>query len=319
MEKELLTTPVEREPTNQLKPDLSIVLVCWNNKNYLEPCLHSLYEGKLHSQFDVVIVDNGSTDGSQAMLRERFPAVQLIQNDYNVGLGKASNQGIEATCGRHVLLLNNDTLVNGPSFDAMVAFLDENPQVGAVGGKIFNADGTVQSCYNNFSTLLEEFLIATRLGELIAEGYPAIVKDDQVRSVGWISSACLMVRRTALDEIGLLDEAYFIYGDEADLQYRLKQAGWLVYYLPSATIIHFGGRSMNRWSRRKMVYRGKMLFYKKHYGPLRTAALRALLGGLSLSKLFWWRIAGAWPRWREQAHKEMRSNIDVVKLCYKLE
>jgi len=319
MEKELLTTPVRHEPTNQLKPDLSIVLVCWNNKNYLEPCLRSLYASDLRCRFDVIVVDNGSTDGSQAMLYEHFPLVQLIQNDHNVGLGKASNQGIEATCGRYILLLNNDTLVNGPSFDAMVAFLDENPQVGAVGGKIFNPDGTVQTCYNNFSTLWEEFLIATRLGELMAEGYPAIVKDDQVRSVGWISSACLMVRRTALDEIGLLDEAYFIYGDEADLQYRLKQAGWLVYYLPSATIIHFGGRSMNRWSRRKMVYRGKMLFYKKHYGALRTAALRALLGGLSLFKLLWWGIAGALPRWREQAQKEVRSNIDVVKLCYKLE
>ena len=103
-------------------PDMSIVLVCWNNKAYLEPCLDSLYDGDLQSSFDVVVVDNGSTDGSQAMLREKYPEVQIIQNDHNVGLGKASNQGIEATKGRYVLLLNNDTLVNGASLDAMVAF-----------------------------------------------------------------------------------------------------------------------------------------------------------------------------------------------------
>ncbi len=304
---------------SDVEPDMSIILVCWNNKGYLKQCLQSLYATEMASCFDVVVVDNGSTDGSQLMLRTEFPAVRLIQNEENVGLGKASNQGIESSWGRYVLLLNNDTLVNGPSLDAMVAFMDANPQAGAVGGKIFNPDGTVQSCYNNFSTLLEEFLIATRLGELILEGYPAIIKDDQVRSVGWISSACLLLRRAALDQIGLLDEEYFIYGDEADLQYRLKRAGWSIYYLPDATIVHYGGRSMNRWSRRKMVYRGKMLFYQKHYSPLHAAALRALLGGLSLLKLLWWGIAGAWPRWRIQAQKEVRSNIDVVKLCYKLE
>lgn len=319
MKKQLTIADPDHDRSDKLIPDLSIVLVCWNNKNYLEPCLRSLYAGQIRAHFDVIIVDNGSTDGSQTMLREQFPAVQLIQNDHNVGLGKASNQGIEATCGRYVLLLNNDTLVNGPSLDAMLAFLDENQQAGAVGGQILNPDGTVQSCYNNFSTLLEELLIATRLGELIAEGYPAIMRDDKVRAVGWISSACLMLRRMALDEIGLLDEEYFIYGDEADLQYRLKQAGWPIYYLPQTTIIHYGGRSMNRWSRRKMVYRGKMIFYKKHYGALRTVALRALLGGLSLAKLFWWGTLGAWPRWRKQAQREVRSNMDVVKLCYKLE
>lgn len=94
--------------------DMSIVLVCWNNKAYLDPCLKSLYEGGLKSSFDVVVVDNGSTDGSQQMLSEKYPQVKLIQNADNVGLGKASNQGIEATSGRHVLLLNNDTLVNDP-------------------------------------------------------------------------------------------------------------------------------------------------------------------------------------------------------------
>lgn len=303
-----LTTPL----------DLSIVLVCWNNKKYLEPCLRSLYETALKSRFDVIVVDNGSTDGSQQMLSEQFPAVQLLQNSENVGLSKASNQGIKATEGRYVLLLNNDTLVNGPSIDAMVSFLDANPSVGAVGGQLLNPDGTVQSCHNHFSTLTEEFLIATRLGEFFSEGYPAIIDDNKVGPVGWMSSACLMVRRTALDEIGLLDEEYFIYGDEADLQYRLKMANWQIYYLPHVTTIHYGGRSMNRWGRRNMVYRGKMLFYKKNYGPLRTAVLRALLGGLSLSKLAIWSAAYIVPHMHERAQKELRSNIEVVKFCWNL-
>lgn len=299
-------------------PDMSIVLVCWNNKSYLEACLHSLYGGKLQSRFDVVVVDNGSTDGSQALLREQFPAVQLIQNNHNVGLSKASNQGIAATDGRYVLLLNNDTLVNGPSLDAMVALLDTTPQAGAVGGRLLNPDGSFQAGYANFSTLREEFLIATHLGELLWAGYPSHIDDNQVKPVGWLSSACLLIRRAALDQVGLLDESYFIYGDEADLQYRLQQAGWQVYYLPNAYTIHYGGRSMNRWSRRKMVYRGKLLFYQKNYDALRTGALRTLFGGLSLVKMAPWVVAWALPSWRTRAQKELYSNLEVVKLCLKL-
>jgi len=302
----------------EVVPDMSVVLVCWNNKNYLEPCLDSLYKGDLKSSFDVVVVDNGSTDGSQEMLVEKFPQIQVIQNEHNVGLSKACNQGIEATLGRHVLLLNNDTLVNGQSLDSMVALLETNPNAGAVGGKLLNPDGSVQSCYNNFSTLLEEFLIATQLGELFRDGYPSNVSEQKLRTVSWMSSACLMLRRSTLDEVGLLDEEYFIYGDEADLQYRINEAGWQVYFLPHVTTIHYGGRSMNRWARRKMVYRGKMLFYKKNYHPLRTAVLRLMLGSLSLAKLVIWGGAYAWPKWRDRAQKELRSNMDVVKLCFEL-
>jgi GT2 family glycosyltransferase len=300
-------------------PDLSIVLVCWNNKKYLEPCLESLYKDDLKYTFDVIVVDNGSVDGSQEMLRDKFPQVKIIQNDHNVGLGRASNQGIEATLGKYILLLNNDTIVNGPSFDAMVKFLDDHSDAGAVGGKIFNPDGSIQSCYNNFSTLTEEFLIATRLGELFWDGYPANVKDNRVRTVGWISSACLMLRREAINKIGLLDEEYFIYGDEADLQYRLNQAGWKVYYLPSSTIIHYGGRSMDRWRRRKMVYRGKMMFYRKHYGPFRTFVLRLMFAGLSLAKFVPWGIAFLFPGFNERARKELQSNAEVIQLCFNLD
>lgn len=306
------------EKNSLMIPDLSIVLVCWNNKKYLEPCLDSLYKDGLKCTFDVIVVDNGSVDGSQEMLRDKFPQVKIIQNDRNVGLGRASNQGIEATLGKYILLLNNDTIVNGPSFDALVKYLDDHSDAGAVGGKIFNPDGSIQSCYNNFSTLTEEFLIATRLGELLWDGYPANVKDNQVRAVGWISSACLMLRREALNQIGLLDEEYFIYGDEADLQYRLKKAGWKVYYLPDSTIIHYGGRSMDRWRRRKMVYRGKMMFYRKHYGAFRTFVLRLMLAGLSLAKFIPWGIAFLFPGLNERARKELQSNAEVIQLCFNL-
>ena len=299
-------------------PDLSVVLVCWNNRDYLEPCLRSLFEGEMRRRFEVVVVDNGSSDGSQTMLREKFPQVQLIQNEHNVGLSRASNQGIEATLGRYVLLLNNDTLVNGPSLDAMAEFMGATSDAGAVGGQLLNADGSFQAAYADFSSVWQEFFIATRLGEFLWPGYPSHNADNRAKPVDWLSSACLLIRRAALTRAGLLDEEYFIYGDEADLQYRLRRAGWRVYYLPYVTTIHYGGRSMDRWRRRKMVYRGKMLFYRKNYGALRTWVLRAVLGGLSLVKLLIWGIALAIPHWRGRARKEFRSNLDVVRLCWDL-
>lgn len=299
--------------------DVSIILVCWNNKSYLEPCLQSLYDANMQFRFETIVVDNGSTDGSQAMLNEKFPDVKIIQNDSNVGLSKASNQGIETTNGKYVLLLNNDTIVNGPSLTSMVAFLESHPDTGAVGGRLLNPDGSFQAGYAVFSTLKEEIFIATRVGEYNKKGYPSHYDTDRVMPVGWLSSACLMLRRAALGQVGLLDEEYFIYGDEADLQYRLNRSGWKVYYLPEATTIHYGGRSMDRWRRRKMVYRGKMLFYKKNYGVLPTFILRLVLGVISVLKLVIWVILSILPKWSTRAKKEIHSNLEVVGLCLKLE
>lgn len=308
-----------QERSDESVVDMSIVLVCWNNKAYLDPCLKSLYEGGLKSSFDVVVVDNGSTDGSQQMLAEKYPAVALIQNEKNMGLGKASNQGIEATNGRYVLLLNNDTLVNGPALDVLVEYLDAHPEAGATAGKLLNPDGSFQSGFASFSTLLEEFLIVTHIGEMLWPGYPSHGDSNEIKETGWMSSACLLVRRAALDQVGLLDESYFIYGDEADLQYRLNKAGWKVVFLPNSSIIHFGGRSMDRWKRRKMVYRGKMMFYKKNYGFLNTLLLRMMFFVMSFLKLLVWCAGFVIPRLNEQAKKELRSNLDVMGLCLNLE
>jgi len=241
--------------------------------------------------------------------------VKIIQNDHNLGLGKASNQGIEATNGRYILLLNNDTIVNGPSFEAMVHFMEQHPRVAAVGGCVLNPDGSIQSCYNNFSSLGEEFLIATRIGEIIRPGYPAVTVADDIKSVDWITSACLMLRREALDQVGLLDESYFIYGDEEDLQLRLKKAGWEIYYLPEASIIHYGGRSMNRWSRRKLVYRGKILFFQKALWGIPYLDPPFHAGGIKLIENYPLGVCTILPKQRERSIKEIKSNLDVVGVC----
>ncbi len=298
--------------------DFSIVIVTRNNWSYLKQCLESLYCSPPAHAFDVVVVDNGSTDGTADLLRSRFPSVSIIENPENRGLSAATNQGIRAGGGRYVLLLNDDTLVDGPSLDALVAFLDKHSDVGAAGGRVLNPDGTTQSCFNFFPTLWQQFLIATRVGALFNETYPAVTTSEVCRPVDWITSACLMLRRRALDEVGLLDEQYFIYGDEVDLQFRLRRAGWQVYFVPDARTVHFGGRSMNRWSRRKMVYRGHMLFTAKHYGRFYSLALRVMLAMLTMGKLIVWQAALVVPRWRRRASQEVASNVAVLELCRRL-
>jgi len=299
-------------------PTCAVVLVCWNNKPYLEPCLRSLYDTGMRNSIEVVVVDNGSTDGSQDMLRTQFPGVQIVQNSGNVGLGKASNQGIACTTAPYVLLLNNDTIVNGPALDALIDYMAVNPSAGATGGTLLNPDGTFQAAYNRFPSLAEEFMIATRLGEMLWDAYPSHRNTTSVQAVDWIGSACLLVRRAALEQIGLLDESYFIYGDETDLCYRLVKGGWKIYHLPEATTIHFGGRSMDRWRRRRMVYRGKMLFFKKNYGALKEYLLRAMLGGLTLAKVGAWACAWPIPSMQKRARQELASNVDVLRLCVRL-
>jgi GT2 family glycosyltransferase len=294
-------------------------LVCWNNRSYLEPCLRSLYQCGLIRTIEVVVVDNGSTDGSQQMLKELFPDVMIVQNRGNVGLSRATNQGIQQTTGRYVLLLNNDTIVNEPSLEAMIKFMELTPDAGAVGGKLLNPDGSFQGGGSCFSSLFQEFLIATRLGEFLYEGYPSHKDNGRETVVDWLSSACLLVRRIVFSQIGFLDEQYFIYGDETDFQFRLKQANWKVYYLPRVTTIHYGGRSMDRWRRRKMVYRGKMLFYKKNYGSLAAFTLRLMLGGLTVPKTLLWSIAWLFPWSHTIAKRELRSNLDVLDLCRHLQ
>ena len=310
----------QQEPNSSQKNqlDMSIVMVCWNNKDYLDPCLKSLYDAGLKYTFEVLVTDNGSTDGSQDLLSDKYPEVKIIQNEGNVGLGKASNQGIEASNGRYILLFNNDTIVSGPSLDALVEFMDSHPEAGAVGGTLLNPDGSFQSGYGTFSTLWEEFMIASRLGEKLSQGYPLHGRSEIVESVGWLSSACLLVRRSALDKVGLLDEEYFIYGDEVDLQYRLIKGGWKVFFIPNSTTIHYGGRSLDRWRRRKMVNRGKMLFYKKNYGWIKTTLLRIMFAVLSIGKLMYWTFAKLIPSRRSLAEKELRSNLDVIQLSFKL-
>jgi len=300
--------------------DLSVALVNWNNCDYLRQCLESIEAADLPLDYDIVVSDNGSSDGSLEMLAERFPYVKVVQNGRNVGVARGNNECIRNSSGRYVYILNNDTIVNRASVMAMVRHLDEHPEVGAVGGNLLNHDGTLQASFCYFPTLWEEFLLVSHIGMVRNPYFPAHNGVwPQARAVDWISSASIVVRRSAIEQIGLVDEEYFIYSDETDWQYHLWQAGWAVHYLPEVNTIHFGGGSFQPGDRRyTLVYRGRMLFARKHYSHLYSIVQRLMFGAAALGRQVVWLALFPLPRWRAIARRQLSSNWETLRLCARL-
>lgn len=298
-------------------PDISIVLVNYNQPEYTAQCLDSIAASPPQSSYEIVLVDNASADGSADLLEGRYPYVKLIRSSHNGGIAGGNNLGIRASIGRYVLLLNNDTLVTPGSIDRCVAFLDAHPNAGGMGGNLLNDDGTFQSADAAFHTLGQVFLILTKIGMLFRPFYPSYPRRPAVCEVDWMSTAFMAFRRDALEAVDLVDERYFIYSDETDLQYKLKQAGWKIFYLPDLETVHFGGKSLNPWRRRRLVYRGYLLFFHKHRPPFESLLLRAMFVSACLPKLpFWW-LCSLFPRHKARAAQELSANLSILRMSLK--
>jgi hypothetical protein len=200
----------------------------------------------------VIVVDNASEDGSPEMIRREFPAVRLLGNDSNLGFAVGSNRAISESIGRYVLLLNSDTLVMPGTLQTMADFLDVSPDVGVAGCKLLNPDGTVQVSHHHFPSISWDYLkdvLTLKLFHHIKPLRPAMLRlincqvPEARRPVDWVSGACLMTRKEVFDDIGLLDERFFMFCEEIDWCRRASRAGWRIYYLPDAHVVHYGGQS----------------------------------------------------------------------------
>jgi N-acetylglucosaminyl-diphospho-decaprenol L-rhamnosyltransferase len=266
--------------------DLSIVIVNWNVRELLRRCLYSIFQLPLSNfQIEVIVVDNASYDDSVAMIEEEFPQVRLIANSENVGFTVGNNQGIAASRGRYILLLNPDTEVVGDALTTMVEYLDDHPQVGALGPKLLNPDGSIQSSRRRFPTLATAFFESTILQQWFPRNrvakhyYMADRSDDEVQEVDWVTGACLLARREAIEEVGLLDEGFFMYSEELDWCRRFKAQGWQIVYLPTARVIHYGAQSSEQVKSFQHVQfqRSKIRYFRKHHGPWQAEALRLFI------------------------------------------
>jgi len=256
--------------------DLSIIIVNWNTRDLLCQCLDSLTQKVEGIEMEILVVDNGSTDGSVAAVRDKFPGVRLIENPVNMGFAKANNQAISLSSGEYLLLLNPDTQVKDETVVKMLSFMDAHAEAGLVGAQLLNADGSKQNSIANFPSLATELLNKSLLRRLFPEKFPGKGRDyPGPVEVDSVIGACMMVRRKAVEQMGLLDEKFFLFLEETDWCYRIKKAGWKVYHIPQAEIFHFQGKSAEaeKGKARIEYYRSRYHYFRKNRGSFQSSVL----------------------------------------------
>lgn len=257
--------------------DLSVVVLSYNTKKILKNCLDAIFQNTQGITYEVIVIDNASTDGSGQMVQKEFPQVILIANKENLGFARGNNQGLNQASGKLVLLLNSDTVVKPGALEKMVKFMDQHPEAGTIGPKLLNEDGSLQASVGKFPSLpvVLVMLFKEHFGgsQLVRRSY------DQTRSVDWVMGAALMVRKEILDKTGLMDEEIFMYYDEVEWCYRIKKAGFQIYFYPEAEITHLWQKSSATGRKGPILanYQGLVYFYKKHKSYPELAILRILL------------------------------------------
>ena len=266
--------------------DVSVVVVTYNALPWIERCLESV---RGHER---IVVDHGSTDGTLELLRERFPDVRLIEQE-NRGLGGGSNAGMRVASGDYFLLLNSDAWAVGDAVERLGEFADAHPEAAVVGPRLSNPDASLQRSVRGFPTvwrLATEYLFLRKLApgsRALNAFYGAGFAHDEVREAEFLMGACLLVRREAVDTVGLFDEDFFMFSEETDWCYRFRQAGWRVLFFPGAEVVHVGGATTRQsWGPmfREQV-RGHLRFLAKHRGPREAERARKLL--LASLRLRW--------------------------------
>lgn len=257
-------------------PKLSIVIVSYNVKYYVAQCIASVLRSQGGVDADITVVDNHSQDGTVEFLRERFPSVKVVAGNHNLGFARANNIAIRATSGEYVLLLNPDTIVGEDVLSACLSFMDAHPRCGGLGLRMLNTTGDVamesrrglptpMTSFYKMTGLCSRFPKSKRFGRY----YLGFLPWDEPVRIEVISGAFCLLRREALDSIGLLDEDFFMYGEDIDLSYRLCKGGYENWYIP-ATILHYKGESTHKSSFRyvHVFYEAMLIFFRKHYGHM---------------------------------------------------
>jgi GT2 family glycosyltransferase len=302
------------------QPKLSIIIVSYNTKELLRECLFSLFDSLKNFNFETIVVDNDSKDGSAEEVQNRFPKVKLIRNQKNEGFAVANNQALRLMRGKYAVLLNPDTLIVDSSLTKMVKFLEEHKRVGILGCKIVNPDGSSQASAFPLPTLKDLLLSGFAAGWIFwgrcIQRYSSryYVSQKLPVKVGWVSGACLMVRKRIIDEIGLLDENFFLFSEDVDWCIRANRKGWAVVFYPEAIIIHYGGQSAQKNLALKIssFYQKRFYFGKKHFGRfalliLKLSSFFELIGKLLIVSIL-----------LKMDQKEREARLNGYKQAFKL-
>jgi len=265
--------------------DVSVVIVSWNTCEILHQCLKSIYATIRSISFEVIVIDNGSTDGSVEMIRQEFDRVKLLMNSENRGFAAANNQGVSIANGRYVLLLNSDTIVLDRAIEKTVAFADVHPDGAVTGCRALNPDRTLQGTCFMFPSLLNLLLLSSYLPQI----YPRSRFFGRERMTWWgrndarevdvVTGCFMLVRKEAISEIGLMDEQFFMYSEETDWCYRFKAKGWKNWFTPDGEIVHIGGASAAKLGARRAELQSNsdVRYMFKHWSKPRAFIGLALL------------------------------------------
>lgn len=231
---------------------LSVIILCWNDLKVIGDCLQSIYSGTRSIEFEVIVCDNGSTDGSIEFVRNNFPQVRLIENGRNLRFAKGNNVGIQASGGEYVLILNPDTIIHDGALEKMVAYADRHPEAGGFGCRVVNVDGSYQEHVRPLPSIRSEWMAALHLGALANLSdwfHPGVYvgwKGDGERTVGWLAGCFLLVRGELIKRLGGFDNQFFYYYEDTDLCRRIWEAGYPILYTPDVSIIHLKGHSTKK-------------------------------------------------------------------------
>lgn len=269
--------------------DVTVVIVSYNVADFLKDCLDSI-KNETACRYEIFIIDNNSSDDSIQIVKKKFPEVKLIQNSANLGFARANNMGFKHAKGRYIFMLNPDTVIFDKAIDKLVLFMDKHPEVGACGPKNLNSDFTLQYNCHHFPSLSMALVETFQLKRLFRSnkffgresmtywGY------DEVKEVDWITGSALLIKKDILDQVGLLDENYFMYSEECDLAFKLKKIGKKILFNPEAALIHFGGQSslgqylqsVHSKTITQYFYQSRYYFFKNNYGKVREFLLRSI-------------------------------------------
>ncbi len=267
-------------------PDLSIIIVNWNTRDLLLDCIDSVYKSIRNNSFEIIVVDNASTDGSVAAVSMRYPDVLIISNEINYGFAKANNMAIKKMNGRYAVLLNSDAILKKGSIDKIVEFMDGHPSVGICGPQLLFGDGSKQTSIGKFPTFIAEFFTISLFKFLFPQKFkeePLVLNGPT--SVDFIIGACMVVNRNAIDKVGMLNESYFFYFEEIDWCMNMKKAGWDVYHLPDIEIFHLKNKSVEEINlkARAESWRSRYIFFENNPDLLGGASRILLPAGIFLN------------------------------------
>ncbi len=297
---------------------LSIVIICWNDLKVIADCLRSIVQGTHSVEYEIIVSDNGSTDGSVEYIRSQYPQVRIIENQANLGFARGNNAGIRASSGEYVLILNPDTIVSDGMLDRWIEFAEQRPAAGAFGCRVLNPDGSYQCSARPFPTLGRHLIAALYLrplgyvsGRLVSDSYTGWEGDSE-RLIDWQSGCCVLFRGELLRKLGGFDEQFFYHFEEVDLCLRVWKAGYQIAYAPHVTVTHLGGQSVKRFPIRFELEkcRNRYRYFYKHHGKRAARRCRQVM-------LTW--LAVRWLGYRLQAMvrptETLSKRLEMYRAC----